>query len=102
FGNRLLLGKGKLFDSSMSLSVGEPDFVFLGKTGENGPLHGEKPAVILKSEAHLFERSCALNTCIEPRVARDSDKGELRQQVGTRCAKLRFLRPHNGDLCKQV
>ena len=61
----------------MSLSVGKPDFIFLGKAGENRPLHGEKSAVILESEAHLFERSCALDTCIEPCVARDSRKREL-------------------------
>src|SRR4030095_3894933 len=56
FGDGLLLGQRKLLYGSLSLRVGEPDFVFLAEAGENGPLHSEKSAVILKSEAHLFER----------------------------------------------
>src|SRR4029453_15434498 len=86
----------------LSLGVSKPDFVFFGKASENGPLHGEKSPVILKSEAHLFERTGAAHTRVEPRVACDPVKGELRQQVCTRRPKLGFLRLDNCHLCKQV
>src|SRR4029077_2518237 len=57
--------------------------------------------VILKSEAHLFERPGTSHGRVEPRVAGEPSEGELGQQVCARRAKLRFLRLHNGDLREQ-